>query len=113
MVWHFPLEMLKSCVLTIIIETLATFLLKYRKKDLLLVSLVNLLTNPLVNGVSFFCLIMYGRRFLVTVTIIVELAAFVSEGFIYQKYIERRNIHPFLLSFILNALSFSAGFIIP
>lgn len=109
MIWHIPLEMLRCVLMTMAVETFLAFLLKYRKKDLLLVTLVNILTNPLVTGISFFCVIMFGRKTLGFAVFILEAAVFVTEGLVYRKFLIKRKPNPFLLSFILNSSSYILG----
>ena len=46
-----PKIIIYSLIITLIIECLIGLILKYRKKDLLNIFLVNILTNPLLNAI--------------------------------------------------------------
>ena len=106
--------MLIALVLTIIIETLIAFLLfKIKdKKDLLIVMLVNVLTNPLVNSISTFCLYNYGFKAKDISMVVLEILAFISEALIYSKALTNKKTNPFILSFVLNASSYLMGVLI-
>jgi hypothetical protein len=107
-----PLIMLRCLILTIIIEIVISLILGYRKKDLLNVLLVNIITNPIVTSVPVYFNVNYGLKYRNISLLILELLVLVVEGFIYKKYLEKRNINPYILSFILNASSFLIGEII-
>ena len=116
------LRMLIACVLTVIIECgFAALLFRIRDKySLAVVALVQVLTNPVVNG---FCgliipaiLIMNGMAGTTAYEIIVdmsvavfEIAAVVVEGFVYKKFEFPR---PFIMSMTLNVLSFVSGLVL-
>ena len=107
-----PKVMAISLACTVIIEVTIAFILKYRKKDLVNVLLVNILTNPLLNsllvGINYF----YGLKARNISLVILEILVVLVEGFIYQKYLERRKINGYLLSLILNIASYGIGQII-
>ena len=103
-----------SLFFTLITELPAAYLLGVRKKqDLFLVFLVNVLTNP---AAVFLC--WCARSYLKEGYLIAELFAEVlvveTEGLIYRAFqIKGRRIRrPFLLSLILNALSYLTGIVI-
>ncbi|MCL2002491.1 MAG: hypothetical protein FWG72_00610 [Oscillospiraceae bacterium] len=73
-------------------------------KDLLLLVLANVLTNPLV--VLTFWLLPYPLM-----KVPLELFAVVTEGFVYQKY-GRGFKRPYLFSLAANAFSFGIGVLI-
>ncbi|MBR2731890.1 MAG: hypothetical protein IKD72_07905 [Clostridia bacterium] len=104
-----PYYMVRNLLLTVAIETGLAALLGLRRRDLLYVALVNVMTNPLVNVSTFLTGFFYGARARLWVLIAVELAAFGSEGFVYYKTLEKRRPHPFLLSLLCNAASYGAG----
>ena len=106
--------MLIALVLTIIIETLIAFLLfKIKdKKDLLIIMLVNVVTNPLVNSISSYYLYNFGYKARAISMVILELSAFVVEALIYRKTLSNKKINPFILSLILNATSYLTGILI-
>ena len=104
-----PKVMLISLSCTIIIEITLAIILGYRKKDLINVLLVNILTNPLLNsllvGINYY----YGLKARTIALVIMEILVVLVEGFIYQKYLERRKINGFILSLILNISSYGIG----
>ena len=105
--------MVKCLSLTIILELLIALLLGIReKKDILNVILVNIITNPLVVSISTLFLINGGIKAHDISEYILEVLAVISEGFIYNKYLKYKKINGYLLSFILNLLSYSIGYII-
>ena len=107
-----PKVMLISLTCTIIIEVGLAFVLKYRNKDLLNVLLVNVLTNPLLNSVIVAVNVYYGLRVRNIVLYILEVLVVIIEGFIYQKYLDRKKINGYLLSLILNIASYGLGLLI-
>ena len=103
--------LLISLGLTLVFET-GFFLLtgKRNKKDLLLVVLVNTLTNPLV--VLLYWIAYFNTNWNTVIIIIpLELFAVLTEGYIYKKYAQSIN-RPFLFSLAANAFSFTLGFLI-
>jgi hypothetical protein len=44
--------------------------------------------------------------------LVLELFAFLVEGFIYKQTLSFKKINPFILSLILNAVSYSSGLLI-
>ena len=97
-----------SLVLTILFET-GFFLLvgKRDKKDLLLVVLVNVLTNPVV-VLSYWLAFLYTDWNLTAVKVPLELFAVLTEGYCYKKY-GRDFGRPYLFSVAANAFSYGAG----
>lgn len=99
-----------SLFLTLLIEILLGILLKIRGKNIVVVVLVNLLTNPLV---VYLCWI-FDWRF--PVQLFPEVAVILIEGGIYylfHKYGDGYNISkPFLKALALNGASYGIGLII-
>ena len=97
-----------SLTLTLVLE-IGFYLLvgKRNKKDLLLVLLVNILTNPVV-------VLLYWLAFLYTdwnttiVIIPLEVFAILVEGYYYKKYGQSFK-RPFVFSLAANTFSFSVG----
>ena len=104
-----PIVMLICLGLTITIECLVALILGYRKKDLLNVLLVNLLTNPIVSSIPVYFNYHYGLRSRNIVLLILEIITLIIEGFIYTKVLKRRKINGFILSIILNGSSYLLG----
>ena len=105
-----PKIMIICLLSTIIIETFFAFLFKIRKKkDLLNIILVNVITNPIVVIVSIYIGLRYGLVYRNISLIILEISTVIIEGFIYYKYLDYKKINPYLLSFLLNLLSYFIG----
>ena len=108
--------MLKSLVLslglTLILEVGVALVLGLRRKDLLVVTLVNVVTNPLVVLTLNLCLLL-GRFtpswYLVAA---LESGAVVAEGFLYRSCLSRKFCNPFLFSILLNIISFTGGLLL-
>lgn len=107
-----PKVMIISLTCTIIIEVSVAFILKYRGKDLLNVLLVNILTNPLLNSVIVAINVYYGLKARNICLYILEILVVLVEGFIYQKYLNRKKINGYILSLILNIASYGLGLLI-
>lgn len=99
------LKLVISLLLTLVTEFPVAFLFQAKGKDLLLVFLVNILTNPAVVLVS----TLTGDR--VSLQMILEGMAILAEGFYYNKYSTyiRKG---FLCSFCCNLVSYGAGLLL-
>jgi len=104
MVW----ALVVSLVLTLLLET-GFFLLigKRNKKDLLLVILVNIITNPVV-VLTYLLAILYTDWNHVLIVIPLELFAVLTEGFYYSKYGQDFG-RPYSFSIAANVFSFGMG----
>ena len=100
-----------SLALTLVLET-GFFLLtvKWNKNDLLLVILVNVVTNPVV-VLLYWLAARYTGWNTVVVKIPLEVFAILTEGTYYRKY-GRSFRQPYLFSVAANIFSFTAGIII-
>ena len=107
-----PKVMVICLVMTIVIECGIALILGYRKKDLLNVMLVNLLTNPIVSSVPVYFNYYHGLRARNICLYILEVLVVIIEGFIYYKVLKRRKINGFLLSLILNVSSYLLGLVL-
>lgn len=110
MPWRLLLQALPiSLLLTLAFELFYSRLWGLReKRDVLLVILVNVLTNPVVVFVVYYVRI---RRLPVNygiVTVVMEAFAVITEALIYQKY-ARTIDRPWLFSLSANAFSFAVG----
>ena len=113
MINNLPLYMVISLLLTLAIEGLGSLILGIRNKmDSLVVFLVNVLTNPIVVSVTFLLGFYFGTSANITSLVILEIAAFLTEGFIYSKTLSYKKLNPYLVSIILNASSYFLGQII-
>ena len=112
------MEILKSFAvslgLTLVIEMGLAVLFRVRsKRGLLVVLLVNVMTNP---AAVFLCLALgphLGTWYL-PFQLLVEAAVVVVEGRVYRQFREELNaaLPPFLLSLVLNACSYGTGLIL-
>jgi len=100
-----------SLLLTLVLET-GFFLLtgKRGRRDLLLVVLVNVLTNPVV-VLAYWLIVFYTSLNHVIMKAVLELAAVLAEGYYYKKYGQAFQ-RPFLFSFAANAFSFGIGLLL-
>ncbi len=100
---------LVSLILTIAIETPLALLFKVRGKSLLIVVLVNVLTNPVVVYLVHFLDISFP------LVLIPEAGAVLAEGGIYFLFNKKESFEfkrPFMISLVLNTVSFCFGLII-
>lgn len=108
-----PYVMIRCLLLTIIIETTIALILGVKnKKDILTVILVNVLTNPIVVSIPVFMYVFYGYNAEIISLIILEIITVFLEGYIYYKYLVYKKINVFILSLILNFMSYVIGQII-
>ena len=100
-----------SLALTIILEA-AFFLLsgKRNKKDLLLIILVNVLTNPVVVLVYWLVLV-YSFWNVYVIQLPLEVIAVVAEGYCFKKYGQEFK-RPFLFAIAVNAFSYGTGILL-
>ena len=102
-----------SLAATLVVEGLLGYLLGIRtKRDIRLVILANIFTNPAVVYGSIIVSIYFGSVVYTVVVLSLELLAILGEALIYRRYLSVRLMNPFLLSFILNLASFFAGIMI-
>lgn len=100
-----------SLVITLVLEIIFFYLAgKKNKRDLLLLSLVNVLTNPPV--VFFYWLaVLYTDLNSAIVKIVLEFLAIAVEGYYYKSCGEEFK-RPFAFSWAANTFSFSLGIVI-
>ena len=107
------LKVLIYCLaVTLVVEILFALILGLRKKDLLNVLLVNILTNPLMNCIHPLILFEYGKTAQLICFIILEIVVVLVEGFIYKKYLNYSKINSYILSLILNIASCGLGLLL-
>lgn len=107
-----PIVLLRCLLITIVVECGVALILGYRKRDLLNVFLVNVLTNPLLNSIVIYINVYYGLKYRNIALYVFEVLVVFIEGFIYYKYLDKRKINGYLLSLILNVSSYVIGLII-
>ena len=99
---HLFTTFLMSLVLTLLLELSAACLFKIKGKDLLLVTLVNILTNPAAVLLS----LLFGNQR--AIQFIIEAVVILTEGCYYKKY-GKEIRRAFLFSGVANILSYSMG----
>lgn len=99
--------LLPSLLLTQLFELPFAWLWGAKKKDLLVVLLMNILTNPLVVIWHYST---WELGFLIC-TVLPELAAIVTEAFLLRKFAEDTP-YPVLLGVFINLFSYSAGVVL-
>lgn len=101
-----------SLFLTECIEIAAAVCMGVRKRSaLLLVLLVNCLTNPAAVYLTWIERIYLGAEagyLKPVIYIMIEILVVIIEGCIYRQYM-KENRHPFLFSLCVNAISFATG----
>lgn len=111
--YSLPKMMIICLFTTLTIEVIVSLLLKIKeKKDLLNIILVNTLTNPILVASTALIRVVIGIKYQLPSTIIFELIAFFTEGFIYNKVLKYKKINGYILSLILNISSYSIGHIV-
>ena len=96
-------------LLTVILEEVTALIIGIRKGfDLTVILFTNTLTNPVVvlTGLVMAEYTTVPRAVYVTV---LELAVFIVEALIYRKLLYTRKLSPFIVSLILNCVSFFIG----
>lgn len=72
------------------------------------VALINIITNPPV-VLSSLCLTLFFEAWHDLGIVVLEVVAVIIEGFMFSKFKTFDNRNPYFVSFVLNAISFSAG----
>lgn len=100
---------LKPLLLTLFFEVLLAFLLEVRGKDLLLVFLVNLVTNPLLSlTVTALRAFLTVRQTFLIIYLLLEPLIVLTEACLYHRYMNEKRIF-LLLSLLLNCGSILGG----
>ena len=100
---------LRPLLRTVLIEGIAAWLIGIRnRKDLMLIVLVNALTNPLLHLLArMFRTVLPGKTAAALVLAVLEVLVDFTEGWIYQK--GSGMSHPYRISLILNICSLTGG----
>lgn len=99
--------LLPSLLLTQLFELPYAWLWGAKKKDLLVVLLMNILTNPLVVMWHYST---WQLGFVIS-TVLPELAAIVAEVILLRKF-SKNTPYPVLLGVMINLFSYSAGVVL-
>ena len=106
--------LLSALALTLAAELSVAAILGVRGWDLVIIGLVNCLTNPLVNYAYWWAWALWGGVGVVPYLVLaaLEISVLFGEAAMFKKLLLYRKIKPLLLSLILNASSFVLGIII-
>jgi CHASE2 domain-containing sensor protein len=105
-----PLAMLLCLVSTVLIECLLALLWKVRRpRDLVIVALVNVATNPMLVSLCYGAAFWMGPSYYYPVMVVLEILVFLIEGCVYSRFLPKQK-HPFLLSLSLNVGSIILGY---
>lgn len=97
-------------LLTITVEIIFAYILRVRdKKDYVNIILVNIVTNPIVVSIPIYINYQFGVIYYYISLVILEVLAVITEGLIYKDFLSYKRLNPFILSIILNILSYIAG----
>lgn len=103
--------LLLSLVLTLLFEMLVALIAKVRdKKDLFLVVLVNVITNPAV-VFMYYVTVLFAGLCKYPIILILEVCAIIIEAMIYRKYAKTIH-HPLIFSIVANLISYGSGLIL-
>lgn len=105
----YALKLAFAFLLTIAIEVPVCLLFGIRKKELLIVILANVITNPSLNVIFGLCWL-YADQYALWVLAALEICAVLIEWRIYRILTGAK--HPFWASLTANAVSFCIGLII-
>ena len=109
------LSLLLALSITLVIETVLAFVLGVRSKhDFLCVLLINVITNVTLNVILLpIEYALKDNKIAVTLIVIaLEVVVVICEYLFYKKKLEYKDVHPLLLSIILNGASFSLGIMV-
>ena len=97
--------------ITIILEISLAYILKIKdKKDLLNIIIINFITNVSLNSFIFISYILSKK--LIIHILILEITIIIIEGTFYKKKLKYKRINPYLISLILNIVSYSFSLLI-
>ena len=101
--------LLKALLLTLLIEIPVCLLMGMRKKELLIVLLVNVMTNPAVN-VLYLLGTAYTPLPAFVIVAVLEVSAVIAEWIVYRLLTDVKR--PFLVSLVANTVSCGTGLLL-
>ena len=104
-------SLIKSFILTVIIEYIIIKLIFIKKKVLIPVLLVNMLTNPLVVYI-YNIMSIYSFFYKYIVLVFLELLVVIVEGYVYKYLLEIKWKKALIISFISNGVAYLIGILI-
>ena len=104
-------SLIKSFVLTFIIEYIIIKLIFVKKKVLVPVLLVNMLTNPFVVYI-YNIMSLYSLEYKDVIAIFLELLVVIIEGYVYKCLLEINWKKALIISFISNVVAYLTGMLL-
>ncbi len=102
--------MFRCLLLTIAIELFIGYLLQIRKrKDMFIIIIVNIITNPIVVSMPLFMFYKFGHNYYIISLLILEILTLLFEGYIYKLKFNYKRLNPFYVSLLLNLSSYLIG----
>lgn len=101
--------------INLFIEVIVAFIIGVRNKwDISMVGIINLISNPIMNSLLIPIRKWYyfNNIFNYLIVLIFELIVIVLEGLFFKKYFTKTKKNPFILSAIINIVSFLTVFLI-
>ena len=101
-----------SLISTLLIELPILFMLGVRsRRDILVAVYANVLTNPVVVFLANLLFVFYPSYAWGGISLL-EMSAFLTEGFVFKSCFSQKNLNPWVLSFLANLISFETGIVI-
>jgi len=108
-----PIYMVKSLIYTVIVELGISIILGVRdKKDILNIILINIFTNLIVTSIPILFNYLYDYNARNIILYILEILTVIVEGFTYKKVLKYKKINGYVLSLILNVVSYLLGYVV-
>ncbi len=101
-------SLIKSFILTLIIEYIIIKLIFVKKKVFIPVLLVNILTNPFIVYI-YNIMSLYSLAYRDIILVILELLAVLVEGYIYKYLLDINLKKALIVSFISNVVAYLSG----
>ncbi|MBP3900121.1 MAG: hypothetical protein J6D53_01495 [Blautia sp.] len=100
--------LLLSLAATLLVELAAAYFMKVSVRDLSVVALVNLMTNPPYVLFILVCRYFFSPQAILILQIVCEIIIIVIEAKLYRAHLKSYS-RPYTLSIIANLLSITAG----
>ena len=106
------ISLLRSLIPTLIVELYLAAALRVRSgKDLVVIALANVLTNPIVNYCYYWAIYLFSEHSIYTwlILLVLEVFAVAAEFLIYRALLSYDRVGKLKLSLLLNGASFLFG----
>lgn len=104
-------SLIKSFILTLIVEYIIIKLIFVKKKVFIPVLLVNMLTNPFVVYI-YNIMSVYSLKYKDIILIVLELLVVIVEGYVYKYLLEINWKKALIVSFISNIVAYLIGILL-